>query len=288
MEAGTAVVDDGQRVALSAIIVGERHRREMGDLRSLADSIAAHGLLHPVVVTPTLHLIAGQRRLEAVKLLEWSEVPVTVLDVDDLLLAERDENAERKDFAPSEAVAIGRMIEERHRAKIAEVRPAQCRKGSMVRDGIPVSNGEGDPVGGVDAVASHGVGMGQSTYYRAKKIVAAAEADPATFGDLAEQMDATGNVNAAFVELAHRKAKAGTVTGAVPKAAGRHAVHRNTRHMDADKIMENGARSLEGIALAFDMLDVAALDGGRRAEWVTSLARSIKSLQRVQKELRHE
>jgi hypothetical protein len=34
------------------IQVGFRYRKDLGDLRTLADSIAEVGLLHPVVVTP--------------------------------------------------------------------------------------------------------------------------------------------------------------------------------------------------------------------------------------------
>jgi ParB family chromosome partitioning protein len=48
------------RRAIDEIIVGKRHRRDLGDVASLAKSIDAHGLLHPVVVTPDGRLIAGE------------------------------------------------------------------------------------------------------------------------------------------------------------------------------------------------------------------------------------
>jgi ParB-like chromosome segregation protein Spo0J len=60
------------------IEVGFRYPRNLGDLWSLADSIAVVGLLHLVVVTPEGSLIAGQRRREACRLLGWTEEPVTV------------------------------------------------------------------------------------------------------------------------------------------------------------------------------------------------------------------
>ena len=50
---------------VAEIIVGTRHRRDMGDLASLSRSIADVGLLHPIVVTPDSRLIAGERRLRA-------------------------------------------------------------------------------------------------------------------------------------------------------------------------------------------------------------------------------
>ena len=63
---------------IDEITIGARHRRDLGDVAALARSIAEVGLLHPVVVTPTRVLIAGERRLAAAKVLAWAEIPVTV------------------------------------------------------------------------------------------------------------------------------------------------------------------------------------------------------------------
>ena len=41
----------GER-SIADIAVGKRHRRDLGDVRSLAASIADLGLLHPIVITP--------------------------------------------------------------------------------------------------------------------------------------------------------------------------------------------------------------------------------------------
>ena len=38
---------------ISAITIGVRHRRDLGDIEGLAASIAEVGLLHPVVITPS-------------------------------------------------------------------------------------------------------------------------------------------------------------------------------------------------------------------------------------------
>jgi ParB family chromosome partitioning protein len=63
---------------VSAITVGARHRRDMGDLASLARSIRDIGLLHPIVVSQDGLLLAGGRRLEACKMLGWQDIPVTI------------------------------------------------------------------------------------------------------------------------------------------------------------------------------------------------------------------
>ena len=89
---------------IDQIQVGFRYRKDLGDLRSLADSIAEVGLLHPVVVTPEGRLIAGQRRLEACRSRGWTDVPGTVVDLDQAGRGEAHENFVRKDFLPSEIV----------------------------------------------------------------------------------------------------------------------------------------------------------------------------------------
>jgi ParB/RepB/Spo0J family partition protein len=83
---------------IDQIIVGSRHRRDMGDVAALARSIADLGLLHPIVIRPDGTLIAGARRLAAARLLGWAEIPVTVVDLDSVARGEYAENAHRKDL----------------------------------------------------------------------------------------------------------------------------------------------------------------------------------------------
>src|SRR5712691_7904677 len=66
---GPTHADKGRRSAMRVrdISVRGRHRHEMGDVAGLAQTIAARGLLHPIVVRPDGRLIVGERRLAAVK-----------------------------------------------------------------------------------------------------------------------------------------------------------------------------------------------------------------------------
>jgi SAM-dependent methyltransferase len=98
---------------LKRIQVGRRFRKALGDLRKLAESIEDVGLLHPVVVTPQGRLIAGRRRLEAVKLLAWRTIPVHIVDLENIIEGELAENVHRKDFLPSELWAIAKKVKER-------------------------------------------------------------------------------------------------------------------------------------------------------------------------------
>ena len=80
------------------------------DLQTLAESIAAHGLLQPVVVRRVgdrYELVAGERRLQAAKRAGWTDVPVNIIEADDRQTAELAivENLHRKDLNPLEKAA---------------------------------------------------------------------------------------------------------------------------------------------------------------------------------------
>jgi ParB family transcriptional regulator, chromosome partitioning protein len=64
---------------IAEIIIGDRHRRDMGDIEGLAASISDVGLLHPIVIRQDGLLLAGRRRLEACRLLGWDAIPVSVV-----------------------------------------------------------------------------------------------------------------------------------------------------------------------------------------------------------------
>lgn len=71
------------------------------DIWELADSISEVGLRNPVTVDCSHPLIAGLHRLEAVKLLGWTEIECTVNGLEGLQaeLAEIDENFVRADLS---------------------------------------------------------------------------------------------------------------------------------------------------------------------------------------------
>lgn len=88
------------------------------DLSELASSIAAHGLLQPILVRPTsngFELVAGERRLRAVAKLGWESIPAVVRQIDDsaLLTVALVENLQRSDLNPiEEAEGYQRLVEE--------------------------------------------------------------------------------------------------------------------------------------------------------------------------------
>ena len=85
-------------------------------LSELAASIAAHGVLQPILVRATgngrYQIIAGERRWRAAKLADLSEIPAVILDSDDLAAAEIAlvENLQREDLNPIEEAAAFRAL----------------------------------------------------------------------------------------------------------------------------------------------------------------------------------
>lgn len=58
-------MNNRQSIKLADVKVTNRFRKEMGDIPSLADSIARYGLVQPIVLTPDHTLVAGERRYRA-------------------------------------------------------------------------------------------------------------------------------------------------------------------------------------------------------------------------------
>ena len=88
-------------VPVDAIQVGERQRKEYGDIKELAEDIGLRGQLQPIIVTKDLVLVAGHRRLLAHKHLSLPNI--TAYYKEDLSLREQSaiefaENEQRKNF----------------------------------------------------------------------------------------------------------------------------------------------------------------------------------------------
>ena len=73
-------------------------------VQELADSMKEVGLLNPITLTEDYTLVAGLHRLEAAKLLGWTEIECNVTDLEGLPaeLAEIDENFVRTNLPPLE------------------------------------------------------------------------------------------------------------------------------------------------------------------------------------------
>ncbi|MGF3055408.1 ParB N-terminal domain-containing protein [Microbacterium sp. YY-01] len=101
---------------IDSIHVGARHRKDLGDIDALAESIDNEGVLQPITVTPDGVLVCGARRLAAYKQLGWSEARVWVrsgISTDlEFMLAEQDDNAFHKPLTAVEAATLYREMKE--------------------------------------------------------------------------------------------------------------------------------------------------------------------------------
>ena len=161
------------RLPCTSIVIGDRHRKDMGDLKRLADSMHARGLLQPVGIDHEMNLLFGERRLRAALLLGWETISARILDVD-ALLAEHDENEVRKDFTVSERVAIGQAIEERignRRGQRTDLKAEEEDDEELRQNFAEVVD---TPAAGqrTDTTAAEAAGFGnRETYRQAKAVV---------------------------------------------------------------------------------------------------------------------
>ena len=111
---GVSVEEAEREGSLRELAVGEirpnryqpRRAFDPAALKELKDSIAANGLLQPIVVRPGaregFELVAGERRWRAVRELGWKKVPAVIRDVDErtLLTLALVENLQRASLSP--------------------------------------------------------------------------------------------------------------------------------------------------------------------------------------------
>ncbi|MGH8996030.1 MAG: ParB/RepB/Spo0J family partition protein [Acidimicrobiales bacterium] len=160
-------------VVLDRIRTGERDRIELGDIVELAASIDSVGLLHPVVVTADFELVAGERRLAAVRSLGWTEVPVTVVDLAsaaDVLRAEMDENTCRRSLSAYEA---SRARE--RRARVLAPKAAEREQAGVKQPSAKLAEGKSKSERETRKVAALGTGYSGSTLDKVDRIRDAAE-----------------------------------------------------------------------------------------------------------------
>lgn len=121
--ADNSTTDEGSAIKLKLSEIEpnrEQPRKEFDEtaLAELADSIAHHGILQPLLVRPLLgggyQLVAGERRWRAAHMAGITEVPVMIRNMSDREMAELAliENLQREDLNPlEEATGYRRLME---------------------------------------------------------------------------------------------------------------------------------------------------------------------------------
>lgn len=131
-----------QKLRIASILPNPMQPRRsfvQAELEELAASIAENGLLQPIVVraaagADNYELIAGERRLRAVGILGWDEVPVIVRDASDrtLLVLALVENLQREALNPLEEAEGYASLGEQFNMKQADIAAAVGKDRSTV------------------------------------------------------------------------------------------------------------------------------------------------------------
>lgn len=160
---------------VASIVVGERRRKDMGDLNELARSLAQCGLIQPIVIDDDGRLVAGGRRLAAAKLLGWQEIDCRLFgalsDVERREI-ELEENIRRKDLLPGERdeliMRLGQVAAEADREAFVKTVDDGANSVKSV-DAIP-PRGRGHPErpGSLRRTAAR-IGMSQENLRRAQQ-----------------------------------------------------------------------------------------------------------------------
>lgn len=272
------------QMSIEAIRVEGRYRKDVGDIEALATSISGPaGLINPITVTADGRLIAGERRLTACRQLGWASIPaIVVADMDDAiarLVAERDENTERKEMTVSERVALAKALEGIEAERIAERRHADRVRAGKIRQGVEpprVPNGtRGERAA---EIAGRAVDLPPTTYFKARAVVDAADDPdlPAERRAVAEaallDMDATGNIAGNYEKVRGLRApslkapvKAGIVgataqrkaiTAALPNLSGISYGLSQITELHPDITSEEAAQWVDGLSEARRVLEV--------------------------------
>ena len=126
-------------IPLNEIDLGDRERKDMGDLPVLAADLAQFGLHNPILVIDTsfltngvtsklpYFLLAGERRYQAASMNKWDTIPAKitqrVLSDWEISIIELHENLQRKDMSPLEEgnlkAKIHRLYQEKKGKKSA-------------------------------------------------------------------------------------------------------------------------------------------------------------------------
>jgi len=171
------------RINIDAIKINPGRRETLPeDVQRLSESVAEVGMMNPITVDTDYNLVAGLHRLEAAKLLGWTEVECTVCELDGLHaeLAEIDENVIRtglSDLELSELLVRRKKIYETlHPATIARNLPGHASNYESSSDKLtgeekPFSQDTAEKMGVSPRTVERHVQIGENLTPGAKEIL---------------------------------------------------------------------------------------------------------------------
>ena len=86
------------KIPIDSVIITNRTRKEFRDIKSLAESSSAVGLLQPIVINENNELIDGQRSNQSLHSVRNKEIPFYRVSLSQIILGEFHANSNHKDF----------------------------------------------------------------------------------------------------------------------------------------------------------------------------------------------
>jgi 16S rRNA G966 N2-methylase RsmD len=188
------------KISIDRIRIGSRYRKDLGDIERLSKDIQENGLLQPVTVDENYTLICGYRRIEACKLIDIKEIPIHLLDLEDIHNGELSENTMRKNFTFSEMVEVKKLLAQKEREAALQRKNQGQKLGGFVHNLGHINNNE--KLGGNSPPSKYGISKGKTrdriaqyfdmsykTLDNVEKLYDAAEHEPQIYGDLMKELD---------------------------------------------------------------------------------------------------
>ena len=188
-------------IDITKVKTENRIRKDFGNIQELADDIRQNGLINPPVVIAetdgTFTLLAGERRLRAMKSLGYRQVEVRTwgsLTDEQKLNIEISENEVRKDFSKAERVEYARRLEKIESVKARE----RMSDGGKGKENFPTLQTR-------DVVAEK-VGIGSGKQYEKEKYIVD-NADTLTPEDFADWDEGKLSTNKAYLKIKEQLAE---------------------------------------------------------------------------------
>ena len=186
-------------IDIDKIKVENRIRKDFGNITELAEDIKQNGLINPPVVIAesdgTFTLLAGERRLRAMRSLGYKQVEVRTwgsLTDEQKLNIEISENEVRKDFSKSERIEYARRLE--------KIEALKAKERMLTGKSDPTQNfAEGDK-GEATQIVAKKLGIGNKETYRQEKYIVD-NADSLTPEDFTDWDEGKLSTNKAYLKI---------------------------------------------------------------------------------------
>lgn len=188
-------------IDIDKIKVENRIRKDFGNITELAEDIKQNGLINPPVVIAesdgTFTLLAGERRLRAMRSLGYKQVEVRTwgsLTDEQKLNIEISENEVRKDFSKAERIEYARRLEK------IEALKAKERQATSTGGSNPQLCEKSHEAGRTDETVASKLGIGSSNTYRKEKYISD-NRDSLTPEDFADWDEGRLSTNKAYLKI---------------------------------------------------------------------------------------